>query len=138
MPLEMIGYQEINGDKSAQGLLCYLETASTVRYFVQGSQRYYRLGDLLCLKAIVNVFRYSGDTTNFLFFWSSLCRHSHVLLTNKMKSRRKKKVRKTKGGESIHKELKMKACAENATHFTQDVVDAMDEVGLPINPQRSL
>ena len=118
----MIGCQEINGNKSAQGLLGYLKTASTVRYFVQSSQRYYRLGDLLCLKSIVNVFGYSGDTANFLFFWSSLCRHFHVLLTHNMKSRRKKKVRKTRGGESIDKELKMKAWAENATYFTQDVV----------------
>ena len=76
LPSEMAHkFQPINHDRHLQGYCCYL-TNYNVRYFVKEKQKYYRIGDLLSIRTIVDVMHCSAETCNYVFFWAILCTHA--------------------------------------------------------------
>ena len=76
--VEMDGHQPINQDDRLMGYTCYL-TKSNMRYFVHEKQKYYRLGDLLSLRNIVDAMAFCGETCNFVYYWAILCKHMNAL-----------------------------------------------------------
>ena len=94
MPLtEEMGpnFHPINNDDRLLGFKCYL-TKCGVRYFVQNNQKFYRLGDLLSVRTIVDAMEWSGDTCNFVYFWSILCNHAYSLAQSRNKRMTEKEM----------------------------------------------
>ena len=78
-----------NCDASSKDFDCFLETNSG-RYFLRNNQKYYKVGDLLTMRQIVNAFQFSGHTSNFVYFWSCCCKHTHKLEREKKRVERER------------------------------------------------
>ena len=113
---------------------CFVES-SGVRCFWKDGQTYYRIGDLLSMRVIVNCIAESGSTANFLYYWLWCCMHSHEKAnidkaTSSGAVARRKKRKKV---QIIDEEMvtKLKSSAAAASQFASDVVEAVDVCGLP-------
>ena len=146
-------FHPINHEDRLHGYKCYL-TKYHVRYFVQEDQKFYRLGDLLSLRTIIDAMEWSGETCNFVYFWSILCNHACCLaqarkkrktdleMSERIKLWKQGTVGKNKVTKTMlltyNRENLLKEGAIQCTKFLSDLFDGVQKVGMPKKPIRSV
>lgn len=135
----------VNEDVELQGWQCFVK-ANGVRYFTKDEKKVYRLGDLLSFRLIVDAFRMSGRTGNFIYIWFYCIKHKLSSLAQGAANRKKLKnnhvLQKRKivhSAETGSKEyLQLSVMKKECVDTTISISMALHECILTTSPSHTL